>query len=144
MENLDLYGNKIKKVDRCSFGFFQRDETKILLGSNQIVDVDVGAFENFTSQNAFISVRNNLIESLSEVLFDNNMFYCVDLACNKFRSTAEDLCPRNCSIRYFLIICNNYWAEGYDLSRSGSPLHIDNLHLHNYEYLLFAYSFTAQ
>jgi Leucine-rich repeat (LRR) protein len=54
LENLDLYGNKIKKIDRCSLGFFQRDETKILLGDNQIVDVDVGAFENFTSQNASI------------------------------------------------------------------------------------------
>jgi hypothetical protein len=124
LENLDLYGNNIKKVDRCSFGFFQRDESKILLGVNQIINVDVGAFENFTSQNASISLRNNLIESLPEGLFDNNMFLCVDLACNKFRTTAEDLCLRNCSICYLLIICNNDWAEGYDLSRSGSRLHV--------------------
>jgi Leucine-rich repeat (LRR) protein len=122
LEYFDLYGNKIKKIDRCSFGIFQRDEAKILLGGNQIVDVDVGAFENFTSQNASISLTNNLIESLPKGLFDNNMFLCVDLACKKFRTTAKDLCLRNCSIRYLLIICNNYWAEGFDLSRSGSRL----------------------
>jgi hypothetical protein len=129
-----LIGNKIKKIDRCSFGFFLRDEAKILLGGNQIVDVDVGAFENFTSQNASISVRNNLTESLPEGLFlITTCFYVSTWHVISFVQLRET-CAQG--IAAFAIL--------YDLSRSGGPFHIDNLHLHNYEYLLFGYSFTAQ
>jgi Leucine-rich repeat (LRR) protein len=138
LAKLDLSLNKIRKLDRFSFRFFQQHGAVIKLDDNKIVEVDVRAFENFTSQNSSITLTNNLIESLSKGLFDNNMFSSVDLSCNKFQKTLKNLCRKNCSIHKTLVIIKKCRVK--IIPRSGSHSLSDNLYTSIFSFAWFLLS----
>jgi hypothetical protein len=90
VDALNLFYNKIEAIGRSSFKFFQKSESDIDLNGNCISEVDVRAFENFITTDAYIALRNNSIQILPQGIFDNHTFKDIDLSFNKiikFRKT---------------------------------------------------------